>query len=143
MKTLRGKIIGLDTMVFIYHIEDYSEYAVLTEGIFDEVENGHLKAVTSIVTILEILVKPKKEGNLMAVNYYKDLIMTFPNLQVLNVDINVSDKASDLRAKYGIKTPDAIQIATAIVSGADYFITNDERLKLVSDINVLLLNELP
>jgi predicted nucleic acid-binding protein len=56
--------------------------------------------------------------------------------------ILISGIASDLRAKYGIKTPDAIQIATTIYGGSRSFITNDDLLKKVKEVKVLLLDDL-
>ena len=142
MKVLRAKTIGLDTMLFIYHMEDHPKYSTVTEKLFEGVEHGKHSGVTSILTLIELLIKPKREGNLIAVSDYRDLVLTFPNLTVMDVNLKVSDIASDIRAKYGIKTPDAIQIATSIVGGAQNFITNDEGLKKVKDITVILLDEL-
>ncbi|BCB95222.1 motility twitching protein PilT [Dissulfurispira thermophila] len=136
------KIIGIDTMVFIYHIEEHPVYSQITEGIFDAVEKGRRTAVTSVITLLEILVKPKIENNHGAVKDYRDTLLTFPNLKIFDVDLRVSEKASDLRAKYSIRTPDAIQIATAILAGAGTFLTNDESLKRVKDIKVYLLEDM-
>jgi len=56
---LKGKIIGLDTMVFIYHFEENQLYSPLTFSIFENLEKGNFKGITSILTLLEILVKPK------------------------------------------------------------------------------------
>lgn len=142
MKVLRAKTIGLDTMVFIYHMEDHPKYAMITEKLFDGIEHGKPSGVTSILTLIELLIKPKREGNLIAISDYKDIVLTFPNLTVMDVNLKVSDIASDIRARYGIKTPDAIQIATSMVGGAQSFITNDERLKRVKDITIILLDEL-
>lgn len=47
-----------------------------------------------------------------------------------------------LNAKYGLKTPDSIQLATAVYSSADYFLTNDIRLKAVEEIEILVLDDL-
>lgn len=141
MKDLIGKIVGLDTMLFIYHIEDNPKYAAITERLFDTIEHGSCKAVTSILTLIELLIKPKREGNLIAVGDYRDMILTFPNLMVMDVNLRVSDIASDMRAKYRIRMPDAIQIASAIVGGSQSFITNDEGLKKVKDVNIILLDE--
>lgn len=141
MKDLIGKIVGLDTMLFIYHIEDNPKYAAITERLFDTIEHGSCKAVTSILTLIELLIKPKREGNLIAVGDYRDMILTFPNLMVMDVNLRVSDIASDMRAKYRIRVPDAIQIASAIVGGSQSFITNDEGLKKVKDMNIILLDE--
>lgn len=138
----RGDIIGIDTMVFIYHLEDNLKFSNITEKLFDNIENGKYHAVTSIITLLEILVKSKMEKNFQITSDYRDLLLTFPNLKFSQVDLQVSDIASTLRAKYKIKTPDAIQIATAISEKAKVFITNDEQLKIINDIDIILLSEL-
>jgi len=139
---LKGKIIGLDTMVFIYHFEENQAYSPLTFSIFESLEKGNLKGITSILTLLEILVKPKKENNLLLTERYKLLFETFPNLQVKELNENIADIASGLRANYNINTPDAIQIATSLEAKADIFITNDTTLKKISEIKVLLLSEM-
>jgi predicted nucleic acid-binding protein len=142
MEELKGKIIGLDTMVFIYHFEENQVYSSLTFSIFESLEKGNFKGITSILTLLEILVKPKKENNSLLVERYKLLFETFPNLQVQEINENIADIASSLRANYNINTPDAIQIATSLEVKADIFITNDANLKKISEIKVLLLSEM-
>ncbi|HBY56738.1 MAG TPA: PIN domain nuclease [Candidatus Atribacteria bacterium] len=142
MEDLKGKIVGLDTMVFIYHFEENQLYSPLTLSIFESLEKGNFNAITSILTLLEILVKPKKENNLLLTERYKLLFETFPNLQVKEINENIADIASSLRANYNINTPDAIQIATSLEAKADTFITNDATLKKISEIEVLLLDEM-
>jgi len=139
---LKGKIIGLDTMVFIYHFEENQAYSPLTFSIFESLEKGNFNGITSILTLLEILVKPKKENNLLLTERYRLLFETFPNLQVKELNENIADIASSLRANYNINTPDAIQIATSLEAKADIFITNDATLKKISEIKVLLLSEM-
>jgi len=139
---LKGKIIGLDTMVFIYHFEENQLYSPLTFSIFESLEKGNFNGITSVLTLLEILVKPKKENNLLLTERYKLLFETFPNLQVKELNENIADIASSLRANYNINTPDAIQIATSLEAKADIFITNDATLKKISEIKVLLLSEM-
>lgn len=142
MEKLKGKVIGLDTMVFIYHFEENQAYSPLTFSIFESLEKGNFNGITSILTLLEILVKPKKENNLLLTERYKLLFETFPNLQVKEINENIADIASSLRANYNINTPDAIQIATSLEVKADIFITNDVTLKKISEIKVLLLSEM-
>lgn len=142
MEKLKGKVVGLDTMVFIYHFEENQAYSPLTFSIFESLEKGNFNGITSILTLLEILVKPKKENNLLLTEKYKLLFETFPNLQVKEINENIADIASSLRANYNINTPDAIQIATSLEAKADIFITNDATLKKVTEIKVLLLSEM-
>lgn len=139
---LKGKIIGLDTMVFIYHFEENKIYSPLTFSIFESLEKGNFNAITSILTLLEILVKPKRESNLILTERYKILLETFPNLQVKALDENIADVASSLRANYNINTPDAIQVATSLEAQANVFITNDTSLKKITEIKVMLLSEM-
>ena len=42
----------------------------------------------------------------------------------------------------GLRTPDALQIATALNAGCTAFLTNDFRLQLVTEIRVLVLDEM-
>ena len=140
--SLKGKIIGLDTMVFIYHFEENRVYSPLTFSIFENLEKGNFNGITSILTLLEILVKPKKENNLLLTERYKLLFETFPNLQVKTLNENIADIASSLRANYNINTPDAIQVATSLEVQADVFITNDSSLKKITEIKVLLLSDM-
>ena len=139
---LKGKIIGLDTMIFIYHFEENQIYSPLTFSIFESLEKGNFNAITSILTLLEILVKPKRENNSILTERYKILLETFPNLRVKTLDENIADVASSLRANYNINTPDAIQVATSLEAQADIFITNDTSLKKITEIKVLLLSEM-
>jgi len=139
---LKGKVIGLDTMVFIYHFEENQIYSPLTFSIFESLEKGNFNGITSILTLLEILVKPKRESNLILTERYKILLETFPNLQMKNLDENIADVASSLRANYNINTPDAIQVATSLEARADIFITNNTSLKKITEIKVLLLSEM-
>jgi len=134
-------MIGLDTPLFIYHLEDHPRYIPLTEIIFTALEKGMNKGITSYLTLLEILTKPKTEGALQAARDYEYYLTTFPNLTFFDMDLDVARKASDVRAGARIKAPDAIQIATAIVHGATAFLTNDRSFEKVKEIDVLTLDK--
>jgi predicted nucleic acid-binding protein len=138
----RHERVGADTVVFIYHLEDHPRYARLTQRVFEAWEEGRNSGVTSVITLLELLVKPKREGKREVARDYLELLSTYPNLTIVEVDIGLADLAADLRAKYGLRTPDALQLAAALQAGAGGFITNDSRLKGVAELEVVLLDEL-
>jgi len=143
VKTLlqRYEKVGIDTTPFIYHFEANPSYIPFTKPLFRSIEGGHPSAVTSVISLMEILVKPKREGNLDAVEEYKFVFSAFPNLQLRSVDEVVAEKAAELRAKYMLRPPDAIQVAATIVENAQAFITNDERMKQVQEIEILIMKE--
>ncbi|MFH0850166.1 MAG: PIN domain-containing protein [Candidatus Bathyarchaeota archaeon] len=132
----------IDSMVFIYHFEGSPKYSPLTRRILHMVESGRIKGVTSTLTVMEILVKPLRVANTSAARDYVYLVTNFPGMVLRAVDVEVAEKASELRAKYNIRAPDAIHVATSIVEEADSFITNDVRLQRIDEVKVLLLNKL-
>ena len=48
----------------------------------------------------------------------------------------------ELRAFHKIRTPDSIQMATAIIGKASFFLTNDIRLPSLPNLKTLVLNDL-
>ena len=70
-----------------------------------------------------------------------ELFQRFPGLTVADADTIVMERMSDLRVRYGIPTPDAIHLGTALARGAGAFVTNDARLQRVTEMDVLLLSE--
>jgi len=138
----RHKRVGVDTVVFIYHLEDHPRYARLTQPLFEAWEEGRTCGVTSVITLVELLVKPKRERKSDVAQEYLELLSTYPNLTIVEIDLKVADLAAELRAKYGLRTPDALQLAAALQAGAGGFLTNDERLKGVTELEVVLLDEL-
>jgi len=90
---------------------------------------------------MEILVKPKAEGNREAVRDYEFFLSTFPHLSFLAMGLEVARQAADLRAAYRLRPPEAIQMATALVHGATAFLTNDKKLKPVNELKVLILDD--
>ncbi|WPX09096.1 type II toxin-antitoxin system VapC family toxin [Anaerocellum danielii] len=137
-----GQKLALDTNLFIYLIEKNKIYFPLVRSLFEKIQKGQLYGVTSSLIYTELLSKPFQEGNIVLADKYKVLLATFPNLIIKEVDKNVATLAAKLRAKYKIKTPDAIFVATGIAEKADIFMTNDTRLKVVNEIDIILLDEL-
>lgn len=137
----RFSILGLDTMAFIYCFEENEDYLPFTKPLFELIEDGQIEGKTSVITRLEILTEPKERGDELLADEYKALIDNYPHLEVSPVDTSVADLASTLRAKYRLRTPDAIQIATSILGGAQAFVTNDGSLKKVEEIEIIVMRE--
>jgi len=139
---LHHKNVFLDTAPLIYFIEGNSPFQEKLREIFDLNERGDFIFITSSITLLEVLVKPLKDGESELANNYKEILLNATGIEMFEVTNSVAIKAAELRAKYGVKTPDAIQLATAIEHSADYFLTNDFRLKSIDNIRSITLNEL-
>jgi len=134
--------VGLDTSVFIYHVEAHEKYVPLTREVLRAVEGGRPLAVTSVVTLMELTVRPWRERRPGAAREYEALLVHFPHLLLVDVTRDVARRAAQLRARYDVRPADALQAATALVHGATAFVTNDERLsRLVPVIDIVMLND--
>jgi predicted nucleic acid-binding protein len=69
-------------------------------------------------------------------------LLHFPHLRLVAVTRSVLVRAAEMRARHGLRTPDAIMLATAIETGATLAVTNDDAWKKVKEVDVLLLGEL-
>jgi len=134
-------VVGVDAMAFIYHLEGNERYGPFTRTLFREVESGVRRAVTSTLTLLETLVKPKEIGDEEMRDDYYYALTSFPNLKMRPVDEEVAEAAAEIRARSGLRTPDALQVATCLVEGASAFITNDERLRKVEGLQIIVMND--
>ena len=137
-----NKHIFLDSAPLIYYIEDNELYSSVLDELFELNLKRKVQLTTSTITLLEVLVMPLKTNNFDLVEKYKSILCESDTFEIWNMDVEIAEKAAELRAKYRLKTPDAIQIAAAICRFSDYFLTNDKQLKMVSEINVLILDEL-
>jgi predicted nucleic acid-binding protein len=137
----KHEIIGLDTAPFIYYIEEVTPYADLLDPVFGRLENHSLRAVTSAVTLAEILAKPFADKNFSLVDEIKFTIKSFTSLSVVTIDEKLAEAAALIRARYTVRLPDALQIATAIHGEATLFLTNDKRVKKVDTIEILVLSD--
>lgn len=137
----KHKTVGLDTAPFIYFIEDVALYGDLLEPVFDRLENHGLRAVTSTVTLAEILTKPLADKNFGLVDEIKFTLKTFSTLSMVAIDEKLAEAAALIRARYRFRLPDALQIAAAIDGDATLFVTNDGRLKKIDTIEVLVLDD--
>jgi predicted nucleic acid-binding protein len=134
--------IGLDTNLFIYFLEDHPRYGTWCVSLFDRIERGHNPAVTSTVTLLELLVQPYRDQKEELAQKIFALISTYPKIEWVPVSMGLADRAAELRARYRLSTPDAIQLATAIGHKATRFYGNDRSLRRVKEIECLLADDL-
>ena len=91
---------------------------------------------------MEVLVQPIRLNRIDLASRYRQLLLDSERFSTLPITIEVAERAAELRARYNLRTPDALQVAAAIVRRYEAFLTNDARLKRVAEIRVLTLEEL-
>ena len=136
-----NKKIFIDTAIFIYFIEEHFKYVEVLESIFKKISQRQIFAFTSVLTITECLTLPYKKKKEALVNTYKDIFLNSKNLELVDIGYKVALDASKIRADYSFKTPDAIQLSSAINSNCEIFFTNDFRLEKFRNIQIKILDK--
>ena len=138
----RHRRIALDTSIFIYQLQPNPKYLACTDLIFSWLERPESKAVTSTITMMELLVLPYREGDEQLANDFYGLLSTYPNLDWIAPTLEIAELAAQIRALHRLQTPDALQAATAAHSQATGLITNDAIFERVEGFQTLVLDDL-
>lgn len=126
------ELIFIDTSPFIYIIEDNKSFSAKVEEFLAESFAEEALFVTSVITVSEFEVKPKKLNNTQALRNFRELLEKF-YFKIFDVTLEVAERSSDLRAKYdSLKLIDSLQLAIAIQHKCSKFYTNDHRLKHIN-----------
>jgi predicted nucleic acid-binding protein len=136
------KRILIDTSVWIYHFEQHPTFAAPATRVIEQLEDGKFRGVASELTLLELTVRPLQLGRQDAADDYETLLSYFPNLQLEPITRLILLEAAGLRARYRLRTPDAIQIATGLQAGATLAVTNDGAWRDLSIIETVILADL-
>ncbi len=100
-----------------------------------------LQAITSVITVTEVMVRPFQLGQHELARAYERRLTGQRGLTVIPVDTDIAARAAELRARYRFPVPDAVQLATAIETGCQLFVTNDSRLRRVTEIPIAVLSD--
>jgi predicted nucleic acid-binding protein len=133
--------VALDTCVFIYQWEANPRYSPVTDFIFSSLEQSNFGGLTSTITMTELLVHPYRAHDVVRVSELFGLLSTYPNLEWIAPTLEIADLAAQFRALHRLRTPDALQAATAVHSGAPALVTNDPVFQRIPNLDVLILDD--
>lgn len=132
----------VDSAPLIYYVEEHVAYVEKMEYILRLVENTSLEAVSSVLTLSEVLVVPVRMGAHHLAQRYRSILMNRELCTLVSISADIAIRSASIRARYRINSPDALHIASAIVFECDAFLTNDHKLRVVEELNVLVLDDL-
>lgn len=137
-----GVRVGLDSAPVVYWIESHPVYYPILLPFFrDRVNAGINEAVASTLVLAEVLVKPLQLGRNDLATQYHDFFAKANHLSLESITPKVAGQAAEFRAQYGLRLPDACQIAAGLNGGVTHFITNDKGLRRVTELRVLILED--
>lgn len=136
------KRVFVDTAPIIYYLENSSLYMDFIKKFFAKCIEEDIQVVTSAITVEEYLVFPYSSGQMELVDNFKRFI-EYMNIEVVDIDSVIAEQGAKIRGRYkNFKAMDALQIATAVVSGCDMFFTNDKQLRQEKELPCMTMDDL-
>ncbi|NES25651.1 MAG: type II toxin-antitoxin system VapC family toxin [Symploca sp. SIO3E6] len=110
-------------------------------ALWAKLQAGNIEVLTSELTLMEVLVIPIRNSDTFLTDAYERLLQS-PQIQLVSIEPLILREAARLRAVTpSLRTPDAIHVATAMTSECSQFLTNDQRLRIIPDLPVVILDE--
>jgi predicted nucleic acid-binding protein len=132
----------LDTGPVIYLVERHPRYVAVLVPIFEQVRAGALVAVTSPITLAECLVAPYRLGATKLQEDFFDLVVHGRGTRFVGIDEHDASEAARLRARYNLGLADALQVACALRAGCNAILTNDDGMRRVTELRVIVVDDL-
>lgn len=138
---LRGQRVYFDTMIFVYLVEGFAKLQRELEDIRQSVLHRECEIFTSELTLCEVLVSPFRNNDSALAATYREFIEDSGAFTLLPMHRELWIRASLYRAQFGLKTPDALHVASAIAPGCEIFMTNDRGISAPKNLRVVNLQQ--
>ena len=132
----------IDAAPLIYYVEEHPTFIAKMDRIINLIEASSLEAFSAVLTLTEVLVQPLKTDDEQLVQEYRDILVNSGAYTLVSITATIADSAADLRARYNLRTPDALHVAAAIQTGCDAMLTNDSGIKRVQELAILVIDDL-
>lgn len=128
-----GALVLVDTAPIIYLLEGNEHFLPRFWPLFQAGEDGRLQIATTVVTLAEVLAGPLKAGKDVLAARYEEALRQGLGWRLLDLTAEVAARAARLRITYGLKLPDAFQLAATLESGAAALVTHDRDFGRAAD----------
>ncbi len=137
-----GGTVYVETPAVIYTVEPHPTYAPLLRPLWEAAQTQSLQVITSELTLLEALVHPLRRQDAVLQAAYERLLLATPEVKLLPLSQDFLREAARLRAIIpGLRMPDALHAATALIAECALFFTNDTGFRRVPGLPLVILDD--
>ncbi|AMS31450.1 hypothetical protein AEM42_01800 [Betaproteobacteria bacterium UKL13-2] len=130
-----GALVLVDSAPIIYTLEANAKFSKRFAPLFERHAAGEILFAVSTVTFAEVLTGPLAKGEEALAKRYRAVLEAW---QVVDFTSDIAESAARIRGTYGLKLPDAIQVASALAINADALVTHDRDFSRVRGLQVLI-----
>ena len=128
----RGRLL-VDSAPIIYYLEGHPAFSDRYENIFLGAEAGDYELAITTVSLVEILTGPLRQGNKTLAETYREALTSPPSWRVVDLTPAIAHRAAQIRGETRLRTPDAIQLASALEVSCIGLVTQDRDFRGFSE----------
>lgn len=114
-------LVAVDSAPFIYYIEGGRPFVTAAVELFERCfDTWRNTGVTTVITLTEVVTGTHIAGRPDLAGLYRQILQRNAGLSLIPITLQVAEEAAELRARYRLRTPDALQIAGALAVGAPF-----------------------
>ena len=137
-----GAKVAFDTnSLLIYYVEEHPRYLAGIQPVFDLIKAGVAIGHVAMVTYMEVLVGPLRDGLDALADSYRNIFSARRDFILHPMTLAIAERAALIRANFSLRTPDAIVAATAIERDCSHLITNDPTCRRVEGLRILVIDD--
>ena len=125
---MNGTRVCIDTNVFLNVLNKEKAYLSYSREVLLAISRGDLEAIIPTLVISEVLTGFYIEKRKTDAEEFLAAIVTHEHMKVIPLSMDIAVSSAIVRAKTGLKLPDAMILATAIENRTNYIVSNDENL---------------
>ncbi len=134
-----GAAILVDTPPIVYLLDGHP-LARRFAPLFAAGEAGRFRLMVTPITVAEVATGPLRAGREALALQYRAALCSGGAWSLLPIDEETAFEAARLRVRYGLKLPDAFQLAAALRAGCHAVATHDRDFRRVEDVRILGLD---
>lgn len=139
LEKIRGQRVYLDTNIFIYFLDRHESYFDAVLPYIQLLSDGLAIGYTGDAVVAETLYRPYQAGDALRVSQFKEFFSNDEFITVLPHSTRAFELAAEIAPKQGMKLIDALHLATAVLAGCTYILTNDRGFTSIPGIEVIQL----
>lgn len=132
-----GSLIAIDTAPLIYWLEDHDRWGEAYAALFQGIVCDRWQGLLSTVSLAEVLTGPLQQQREELAERYAAVLTDPACFQLADLSPAIAIGAARLRARYGLRLPDALQLSTALQAGAVALVTHDRDFAGCTDLPIL------
>lgn len=136
-----ARLVHVDARVLAHHLIGHGRFLPLTRAVIGAIREGDVRGQTSVLTLYQLLAEVYRRGEAHRANELARSLMVHEGLELVPATAEIAVQAAQVRAQLGGRPERALQVATALATGADVYLTEGSGLRRIVGMTVANLED--